>query len=106
MPLHEFESNRLRGLIGRPSLPPDEALLIRRCRSVHTVGMRFAIDLVWLDADGLPLRVDRAVPPLRVRTCLQARAVLECAAGSGARFAAARVPPFPLSGPASPTFPS
>lgn len=55
----------------------DHALLIRRCRSVHTFGMRFPLDLVWLDTDGVPVRVDRGVPPRRVRRCRGAAAVLE-----------------------------
>ena len=40
---------RLIGLLGRTSLPPDEALLISRCAGVHTWFMRFAIDALWLD---------------------------------------------------------
>ncbi len=71
---------RLRGLAGLPHLEPGEALLIRRCRSVHTLGMRFALDLVWLDADDRVVRVDRGVPPGRLRTCPRARAVVERAA--------------------------
>jgi uncharacterized membrane protein (UPF0127 family) len=39
--------------------------------------MRFPLDLVWLDADRRVVRVDRAVPPWRVRSCRQARSVLE-----------------------------
>jgi uncharacterized membrane protein (UPF0127 family) len=54
----------------RPRAP---ALHIPRCRSVHTFGMRFALDLVWLDADGRVVRVDRGVPPWRVRRCRAAR---------------------------------
>ena len=42
-------SARLIGLLGRASLPPDEALLIPRCAGVHTWFMRFAIDVLWLD---------------------------------------------------------
>ena len=55
----------------------DHALLIPRCRSVHTFGMRFPLDLVWLDGDGTPLRIDSDVPPARVRRCREAAAVLE-----------------------------
>ena len=66
-----------RGLIGRRSLPAGVALEIPRCRSVHTFGMRFALDLVWLDGDRCVVRIDRAVPPCRVRSCRQARSVLE-----------------------------
>jgi hypothetical protein len=67
---------RLLGLALR-ARPPDHALLLPRCRSVHTFGMRFALDLIWLDGRGRVLRVDRAVPPGRVRRCRRAAAVLE-----------------------------
>jgi uncharacterized protein len=68
--------DRLVGLAWRRE-PPAQGLLLPRTRSVHTFGMRFALDLHWLDAAGGVVRVDRAVPPRRVRTCLRARAVLE-----------------------------
>lgn len=56
---------------------------------MHTVGMRFALDLVWVDRDGAVVRVDRHVGPGRLRTCLGARGVVELAAGEGATLAAA-----------------
>jgi uncharacterized membrane protein (UPF0127 family) len=80
---------RLCGLAGLDGLPADQALLIAPCRSVHTGGMRFALDLVWLDEAGAVVRVDRAVAPRRLRTCVRARAVVETAAGAGERYAAA-----------------
>jgi hypothetical protein len=67
---------RLLGLALRRR-PPVHALLLPRCRSVHTFGMRFPLDLIWLDRDGRVLRVDEAVPPWRVRSCRDAAAVLE-----------------------------
>jgi hypothetical protein len=67
---------RLLGLALRRR-PPDHALLLPRCRSVHTFGMRFPLDLVWLDGAGRVVRVDEAVPPWRVRSCRGADAVLE-----------------------------
>ncbi len=63
---------RLLGLAG---------LLLPRTRAVHTFGMRFALDLVWLDRDGAVVRVDRDVPPRRQRSCRAARAVVELPAG-------------------------
>lgn len=68
---------RLLGLAGLRALPPATALLLPRTRSIHTCTMRFALDLVWLDADGRVLRVDRAVPPWRVRGCRAASQVVE-----------------------------
>ena len=79
---------RARGLGGRDAIAADIGLLIPRCRSVHTFTMHFALDLLWLDARGCPVRVDRDVPPRRVRTCLRAHAVLECAAGQAVAFLA------------------
>lgn len=61
--------------------PPPNALLLPGTRSVHTFGMRFALDLVWLDGEGRVVRRDLAVPPNRVRSCRRARAVLEVPAG-------------------------
>jgi uncharacterized protein len=68
---------RLRGLAGVRALPPGTALLLPRTRSVHTFGMRFPLDLIWLDRDGRIARIHRAVPPRRVRACGAARAVIE-----------------------------
>jgi uncharacterized membrane protein (UPF0127 family) len=79
--------SRLLGLALRRG-PPDTALLIPRCRSVHTFGMRFALDLVWLDGAGRVLSVDEGVPPWRVRVCRDAVAVVEVAAGNSGRIRA------------------
>jgi uncharacterized membrane protein (UPF0127 family) len=84
--------SRRRGLANLDDLPAGHGLLFERCRSVHTIGMRFALDLLWLDAAGAVVRLDRAVAPRRLRTCLTARAVVETAAGEGERFAAALRP--------------
>src|SRR3954463_1050851 len=68
---------RLLGLAWLRAVPPGHALLIPDCRSVHTFGMRFSIDVTFLDERGRPLRVERAVPPRRVLMCRGAFAVLE-----------------------------
>ena len=54
---------RLLGLALRRRPPPGRALLLPRCRSVHTFGMRFALDLVWLDRHGNLLAIDEGVSP-------------------------------------------
>ena len=73
---------RLRGLLGVACLPREAGLLLRGTRSVHTCGMRFALDLLWLDSRGRVLRVDREVRPWRVRSCRRAHSVIELSAGT------------------------
>ena len=67
---------RLIGLAWARS-PRAAALLIPRCRSVHTFGMRFPLDLYWLGPSGDVIRVDRGVRPWRIARCRQARSVVE-----------------------------
>jgi uncharacterized protein len=75
---------RSRGLLGRDGV--DGALLLRPCRSVHTVGMRFPIDVAFCDDE---LRVVRIVtmPRHRLsRLVWRSRAVIEAEAGAFARW--------------------
>jgi len=89
--VHEARGLRARrlGLAGLDDLDADRALRIGRCRAVHTFRMRFALDLVWLAADGRVVRVDREVPPRRHRWCRRAAVVVETKGGESARFLAA-----------------
>lgn len=73
----------MQGLAGLEELPPGWGLHVASYRSIHTCGMRFALDLVWLDGDGRVVRVDVGVAPRRLRTCLRARGVIETCAGQG-----------------------
>jgi uncharacterized protein len=74
---------RLRGLAGREREQAGPGLLIPRCSSVHTFGMRFDLDVYFLDRGGRVLSVRRRVPPRRVLWCRGAAAVLEIPAGEG-----------------------
>lgn len=90
--------SRLLGLAFTRAMPGGCALLIPHCRSVHTFGMRFAIDIAFLDERGRPLRVHRSVPRRRVRSCRGAFAVLETAAGEIDCFLGdRRTPPQPAA---------
>jgi uncharacterized membrane protein (UPF0127 family) len=67
-------------LLGLSLLDREDAgpgLLIPRCAAVHTFGMRFALDVRFLDADGVLLSSRRAVPPRRFVAHRGAAAVLE-----------------------------
>lgn len=74
--------DRLRGLLGRPRLQVGEALLIDPCPSVHTIGMSYPLDLVFLDAEFCLLKQVSELKPLRWAGCNNARATLELAPGS------------------------
>jgi uncharacterized protein len=78
--VHEATTLRARFLglaFMRKPPPAGHALLIPQCRSVHTFGMRFEIDVTFLDERGQTIRVERAVPPRRVLFERHAFAVLE-----------------------------
>ena len=80
---------RMKGLAKLDSMPESTALHIPKCWSVHTFTMRFPLDLIWLDKAGEVVRVDEAVPPRRLRTCVRARSVVEANAGTAGAFVAA-----------------
>ena len=90
----ETFGSRLRGLAGRD--PKDlEPLLFPRCRSLHTFGMRAAIDIVWLDLapDGTAdvIAIEFAVGPRRLVRAPRGSprrhtAALELAAGEARRL--------------------
>ncbi len=69
--------SRLLGLALLPRERAGQGLLIPRCRSVHTLGMRFRLDLVFMDAAGRVVELRREVPPGRFVRCPGAMAVLE-----------------------------
>jgi len=79
---------RLRGLRGRAVLPQVEALWIIPCRGVHTRGMAFPIDVVFLDGTMKVVAVEENLPPGRL-TALRwkARTVLELPPGTVRRTA-------------------
>src|SRR5918996_1817824 len=84
--LEVADSGRARqvGLLGRDGV--DGALLLRPCRSVHTLGMRFPIDVAFCDGDLHVLRVVTMRRHRMSRPVLRARAVVEAEAGSFARW--------------------
>lgn len=78
---------RLLGLAGLPREAAGEGLLIPRCAGVHTIGMRFELDLVFLDRRGGTVATVRAVPPRRFVWRRGASAVLEIPSGQGGESA-------------------
>jgi hypothetical protein len=80
--LANHSAARRKGLLGRDCLFAGEGLWILPCQAVHTVGMRFPIDLVYLDRDLRVRKVRSDVYPWRMSACVSAHSVLELAAGT------------------------
>lgn len=80
----ESRRARARGLLGRDGV--EGALLLRPCRSVHTLGMRFPIDVAFCD-DGLRVLRIVTMPRHRLsRLVWRSRVVIEAEAGAFARW--------------------
>lgn len=74
-------SARLFGLLRRPRLDANTGLYLPDCCSIHTFGMAYAIDVLFVDRYGYVLKRIDALPPWRVAICVQADGVVELPAG-------------------------
>ena len=74
---------RVKGLLGRECLEDGQGLLFKGCSSLHTLFMRFPIDIVFLDKSGKVLRLKADVGPFKfVAAPLRAQYALELPAGA------------------------
>jgi uncharacterized membrane protein (UPF0127 family) len=79
--LADTRRRRRKGLLGRASMAPSSALILLPCFSIHTAFMRFAIDAIFVDKDGIVVRVERRMGPWRAAASWQAHSVIELPAG-------------------------
>ena len=63
-------------------LEPGEGLWITPCESIHTLFMKFPIDLVYIDKGRKVRKVRHSVPPWRLSMCLTAHSILELPPGT------------------------
>jgi len=77
----ESAIERMRGLLGHPSLQKGEAFIIAPCSSIHTVGMCYALDIIFVDQHGRVAKIYRHLAKLRIAFCFGARYTIELAAG-------------------------
>ncbi len=73
---------RLRGLLARKRLSASAGLLLRRCSAIHTMGMQYPIDVVFLDRNNTIVGVRESLVPNRFAYDSAAVHVLEVASGS------------------------
>lgn len=74
--------SRLRGLLGTASLPGGRGLLISPCSSIHMFGMRYSIDVVFLDKEWRVLKILPFLPPGATGRCSGSTYVLELPVGT------------------------
>jgi uncharacterized protein len=73
---------RMCGLLTKPPLKENEGLLISPCSSVHTFGMRYPLDLVFLDKQWIIVKIVESLKPYRMSLSGSASMVLELAANN------------------------
>jgi uncharacterized membrane protein (UPF0127 family)/CheY-like chemotaxis protein len=72
---------RMRGLLGRSSLPQGEGMLLQPAPSIHTAFMRFRLDAIFLDRNFTVIKTAERIRPFRAVSARRARSVLELPAG-------------------------
>ncbi|HYN31866.1 MAG TPA: DUF192 domain-containing protein [Ilumatobacteraceae bacterium] len=75
---------RRRGLMGRESI--EGALVIEPCRWIHTIGMKFPIDVAYLDRDGIVVKTIKMQKFRMGIPVWSARSVIEAEAGAFGRW--------------------
>ncbi len=77
---------RFLGLQGRAKLDEGHGMVIRPCSGIHTMFMRFPIDVLYVNKEDRVVHVEAAIPPWRVGRVMRAsRYVVELPAGTAAR---------------------
>jgi uncharacterized membrane protein (UPF0127 family) len=80
----DTSATRRTGLLKHTELEPGEGLWIVPCESVHTVGLKFPIDVLFLSKKRKVLKVRAAMGRWKMALCLRAHSVLELPAGMSA----------------------
>ena len=78
----DTSAKRRTGLLKHSSLEPGSGLWIVPSESVHSFGMKFAIDLVYLDRKKKVRKIRKEMVPRRISACLTAHSVLELPVGA------------------------
>jgi uncharacterized membrane protein (UPF0127 family) len=80
----DTSKTRKTGLLKHQRLERGEGLWITPCEGVHTVGMKFPIDVLFLDKKRKVVKIRAAMPRWRLAACLWAHSVLELPSGTAA----------------------
>jgi uncharacterized membrane protein (UPF0127 family) len=77
----DTSAKRRQGLLKHTGLEPGQGLWISPCEAVHSFGMKFEIDVVYLDKKKRVLKIRESMKLWRLSACLRAKSVLELPAG-------------------------
>lgn len=77
--------SRLKGLLGTSELTAGEGLLIRPCSSIHTFGMRYPIDVLFLSSELKVLKIVHSIPAMRAACCWGSAVALELPVGTAVK---------------------
>lgn len=77
--------DRMKGLLGTDELQDGRGILIEPCNSVHTFGMKYCLDIVYLDRKKKVLKCIKSMGPGRVSLSLRARFTIELQEGAISR---------------------
>ncbi len=75
---------RRQGVIGRQHL--DGAIVIPNCKWIHSLGVKIALDVAYLNSANAVIKMQRVKPMRIALPVAQSRFVIEAAAGSFARW--------------------
>lgn len=78
----DTSKKRRTGLLKHSTLPPGHGLWIAPSEAVHTFGMKFAIDVLFLDKKRKILKIRERMGKRRFAVCLRAHSVLELPSGT------------------------
>ena len=78
----ETAMERTQGLLKKPALNSNEGLWISPCNSVHTFGMQYPLDIIYLNSKDQIRKITANLKPRRVSASWFARSVLELQAGT------------------------
>jgi len=76
---------RLTGLLNKKNIDKHYALFFSKTNSVHTIGMKFAIDVIYTDEDNVILEIVESLKPYRMSFHRKASHLIEVEAGSAKR---------------------
>jgi uncharacterized protein len=75
-------AQRRRGLLGRDGLAPGSAFVLAPCRAVHTIGMRFPIDVIFVDDEGQVVKLVEQMEGWRIAMAGAATMTIELPSGT------------------------